>query len=651
MLVYASGSVRRRRATHNRAMGSSVLFYGAKTKDEAGRRLLALAETNKSMQETRRLLAAKYASLYEGLHLSGLAPYGYSADSAEYFKDEAGEQIPIIRNAAHSIIDTFVSKIAALETPKPALMTTHGSWSERRIAKNLELLVEAEFYEPQGRFGTLEELWIHAVRIAAAATGSVAVKVSAYPNEAKLSHEIHDTLTMFFDFGELTYGDLLTVGEITWFDVDRLCEIFPGKANEEKIRRSIEKPPEEYRTPVAQGHITEMVALYEGWRGATGGRCGKYCAAVREGTLEWRDYDYPKPPFAWFVVDPHLYGILGWPITHHIYESVKRDNLIKMKIDRGVSKAVRNNVFIDKGKLIDPLALDVIEDDRIVDTTDPTAVQFVNALGFNPAHLDVSDRHYRDAHDISGVPEMHTASKAQPGITAAIADRQVAARLNERFAATQRRYVQAVAVDNARLIIQALREAREVHGKFSRLYPGQKFLKEITSDALDLDDHKYKIRIAAVSGRANTPEGRLQAAFELRQMGIFRDDSYAAAQTGFDVPEELSDIDTQREWLENEINRWLYAPDEDVERPDFYRPPLKYMQLEMAFKRVIDGFMEAQIEELEDDRLEFFLLFLSDLDAALVQRNAAQGGGAPGAPPGAAPQVGAGIAPPQLMAG
>lgn len=634
-------------------MGSSVLFYGAKTKDEAGRRLLALAEANKSMQETRRLLAAKYASLYEGLTLTGLAPYGYSTDATNYFKDEAGEQIPIIRNAAHSIVDTFVSKIAALETPKPTLMTTHGSWSERRIAKQLEQLVEAEFYEPQGRFATLEELWIHAVRIAAAATGSVAVKVVGYPNEPKISHEIHDTLTMFFDFGELTYGDLLTVGEITWFDVDRLCDIFPGRANEDKIRRSIQKPPEEYRTPTSQGHITEMVALYEGWRGSSAGRCGKYCAAVREGTLEFRDYDYPRPPFVWLVVDPHLYGILGWPLTHHIYESVKRDNLIKSKIDRGVSKAIRGAIFVDKNKLVDPTALDVIEDDGVYDMVDPGSVNFINAIGFNPAHSDVANQHFRDAHDTAGVPEMHTASKQLPGTPSAIADRQIAARLNERYAAFQRRYVQAVAVDDSKLIIQGLREAREAHGKFTRLFPGQKFLKEISSDALDLPDHKYKLRLAPGSGRSNTPEGRLQGAFELRQMGVLSDDSYASAtQTGYDLPEELDERDTQREWLENEITRWLYAPDEDVEKPDFYRAPLKYMNLDSALKRTIDGYMEAQMEGLEDDRLEFFLLFLSDLDAAIVQRNAAAGQGqAPAAGMPGAPQVGAGIAAPQLMAG
>jgi hypothetical protein len=622
---------------------NSVLFYTAKTPDEAASRLISLAKSNAGQQETRRQLAAKYASLYEGLNLGGLAPYGYSTDARHYFKEDSSERIPIIRNAAHSIVDTFVSKIAALETPKPSMMTSHGSWSDRRIAKKLELLVEAEFYEPQGRFATLEELWIHAVRIAAAATGSVAVKVTVYPNEPRVSHEIHDTLTMFFDYGELTYGSMLTMGEITWFDIERLLEIFPGAKNEELIRRSAEKPPAEFQPPSGStGTITEMVALYEGWRASHGGKVGKYCAAVREGALDFKDYDYPRPPFVWLVIDPHLYGVLGHPITHQVYESVRRDNMILAKVDRGVSKAIRNVTVIDKNKMTDPTALDTTEDDLILDMNDPSAIQQFSAQGFHSAHLDVAERHWLDAHNVSGVPEMHTASKAQPGITAAIADRQVAARLNERFAAVQRRYVQAVAVDDAKLIIQALREVRE-RGKFTKLWPGKKFLEEVTSDVLDLEDNKFRIRPAATSGRSNSPEGRLQLAFELRQMGILSDDGFAAVQDGFDVPEELDDRDTQREWLENEIDRWLFAPDEDVEKPDFYRGPLKFMDLPAALKRVVDGLLEAQIEKLEEDRLEFFLLFLSDVDALLQQQAAAAMG-----PPGAPSTVG--IAKPQLAA-
>lgn len=638
----------------------SVLFYAAKNAEDAGARLIQLAECNKAMQETRRSLAAKYASLYEGMSLSGLAPYGYTSDAAHYFRQDQ-EEIPLIRNAAHPIIDTWVSKIAALETPKPSMMTSHGSWGDRRIAKKLEQLVEAEYYEAQGRFANLEELWIHAVRIAAACTGSVAVKVCVYPNEQKISHEIHDTLTMFFDFGELTYGDLVTMGEITWFDVDRLLEIFPGKANEEKIKASIAKPPEEFRAPVGnQGHITEMVALYEGWRGTQGTKTGKYCAAVTAGTLEWKDYDYPRPPFIWFVVDPHLYGILGHPITHHIYESVKRDNLILSKVDRGITKAIQNHIFIDKNKLAEHESLEVVEDNKIVDMTDPSAVNFVSAQGFHSAHKEIADSHWMDAHNVSGVPELHTASKSQPGITAAIADRQVAARLNERFAATQRRYVQAVAVDDAKLIIQALREVREA-GKFTRQWPGKKFLEEIDSDVLDLPDHKYRLRPAAVSGRDNTPEGRLQKAFELRQMNVISDEAFAAAQTaGYDVPEELDDRNIEREWMDHEFERWLYASDEDTQKPEFYRGPLKWMKPGPAIDYTIGSLMEAQIEDLEPERLEFFLLFLSDLDAILLQQQQAGTGPQPIPPtqgialpqlaanPGGGP-MGAGAPPPRQL--
>jgi len=252
--------------------------------------------------------------------------------------------------------------------------------------------------------------------------------------------------------------------------------------------------------------------------------------------------------------------------------------------------------------------------------TDPSAVNFVSAQGFHAAHKEVADSHWMDAHNVSGVPELHTASKSQPGITAAIADRQVAARLNERFAATQRRYVQAVAVDDAKLIIQALREVRE-HGKFTRQWPGKKFLEEIDSDVLDLDDHKYRLRPAAVSGRDNTPEGRLQKAFELRQMNIISDEAFAAAQqAGYDVPEELDDRNIEREWMDHEFERWLYASDEEAQKPEFYRGPLKWMKPGPAIDYTIGALMEAQIEDLEPERQEFFLLFLSDLDAILLQQ-------------------------------
>jgi len=636
----------------------SVLFYATNDREEAGSRLIQLAESNKAMQETRRQLAAKYASLYEGLHLSGLAPYGYSNDASHYFKQDE-EEIPLIRNAAHSIIDTWVSKIAALDTPKPTFLTSHGAWSDRRIARKLEQLVEAEYYTQQGRFATLEELWIHAVRIAVACTGSVAVKVQVYPNEQQITHEIHDTLTMFFDYGELTYGQLLTMGEITWFDVDRLLEIFPGKKNQELIKASIEKPPDEFRAPVgSQAHITEMVALYEGWRGQQHAKKpGKYCAAVKGGTLEFKDYLYKKPPFIWYVPDPHLYGILGHCLTHHIYESVKRDNLILSKIDRGVSKAVRNHILVDKMKLVEPTAFDTIEDDKVVDMTDVSALRIENAQGFHQSHKEIADSHWMDAHNIAGVPELHTASKGQPGVTAAIADRQIAARLNERYAVAQRRYVQAVAVDDAELIIQGLKEVRE-QGKFTRVWPGSKFLQEIDSDVLDLPDHKYRLRAAAVSGRQNTPEGRLQTAFELRQMGILSDEAYASVQQpGYDVPEELDDRNIEREWLDQQFERWMFASDEEIQEPDFYEGPLKFIKIGPAIDYTVGALMEAQMEKLEPERIEFFTLFLSDLDALLQQGIATAGGpgqeppSLPGAmAPAPPPQATTGIAKPQLAA-
>lgn len=77
-----------------------------------------------------------------------------------------------------------------------------------------------------------------------------------------------------------------------------------------------------------------------------------------------------------------------------------------------------------------------------------------------------------------------------------------------------------------------------------------------------------------------------------------------------------------------------------------------------ALLQVIDGFLEAQMQSLEDERLEYFLMLLADLDH-LLSESASTGGQlqqnpvlapiqtTPQAPAGLPPARGA---PPQLAA-
>lgn len=628
---------------------SDVLFYRTKNREEAGERLIKLRKTNDPHMTSRRLLAAKYGSLYEGLCTTSLAPFGYATDSAAYFQRD-DDRIPVIRNACHSIVDTAVSKLAAMTQPRPSIMTTGADWALRRQAKRAEELVLPEYDEPQGFHNNLDELYQHALRLALAATGSAAIKVCVYNGETKITHELHDTLTMFFDFGELTYGGLLTLGEGTWFDVDALVTLHPEY--EKIIRASAEKPPDEFGAPTSgQYERTEMVLLHEGWRATVGEETGVYCSAVTGGTLELKPYDYHRPPFVWLVPDPHLYGVLGHSMTHFMFESVKRDNQILAMIDRSVSKAVRGMTFVDRDQLDDPNAMDSVQDNDVIGVKGNYKPDHVNEKGFDEGHLRIADRHHEDAHEETGMSRMHTASVREEGLPSAQAQRQVAAQVNERFAACQRKYVRGLAIEDTRLMIRALKQIHDEHGKFSREWPGSKFLSEVNSDVLDLPSNKYSVKFGAVSGKTSSPEGRAQVAFELTQLGVLSKEGFASLQQhGFDVEAETDDANVEREWLEKQMFRWAYEDEETADDPDFYQSPIKFMNLEAALSVVVKGFVQGMLDELEDDRLEFFLMFISDLSASFKAKAefvaaTTPGGPTPGAPP-ALPGGGPPVAPP-----
>ena len=583
-----------------------MLFWNCDNPADAGSAVVAQSRRDDSINESRRSQAIKYAGLYEGLQLSSLSPCGYAIDNANTFW---GTEVPIVRNTCYAAVDTFVSKIAALDTPKPAMLTTEGSWKDRRQAEDLERLVEAEYLSPKGEYSTLNELWIHAFRVAAAAPGSVIVRF--YNDCGKVGAKIHDTL----DCSISKDGSWCILK--TWYEVDDAVDLFPDR--EADLRAAAADPPLEYRAPQAVGVAApQMVCIFEGWKGAVGDKPGVYVAAIDKDVeaLVFEEYPHSRPPIVKLDIIPHLYGPWAHSLTHHMYESIYRDNVLLQAVDRSISKTNKQTTYADRSKLDDPDSLEKIDDNQVVYVKAGYQPVTVNAPGFNAAHLDVADRHKADAHSITGVSEMHSGGRKEPGLDSGIAQRYVAALINERFAAVQRRYVQAVAVDSAKVIIQILCDIYQDDRKMTRHWPGQDSLREVSASVAlrGIDSLKYVVQPAAVSGSKNSPADRQQSAFEYFQAGLLTPDQYAGLQhNGYDLPEALEERDVQREWVEKQMYRYMFASDKEVAKPTFYVPPLRGINVGRATLQVIDGFMEAQMGQLEDERLEFYLMLLADL--------------------------------------
>lgn len=592
-----------------------MLFWNAPTPLEAAQACVAQYRRVDGYNAVRREKALTYASCTEGQEMSSLSPNGYAvAQGRATFPSMANETIYIVRNVAHEVVDTFVASVGAQDPPLPAFLTTEGSWKDRRQAKDLERLVEAEYKSPKGDFATLNELWIHALKVAAGATGAVIVRF--WNDCGKVGAKIHDSL----DCSISRDGTWIILR--TWYELDDAIELWEDR--ESDLRKAVQAPPLEVQAPQQEGYnAPEMVCVYEGWRGAKGDAPGTYVAAL-DGDFEPLDYlDYPheRPPCVKLVVDPHLYGPWGHSMVHHLFEAMLRDNVILSAIDKSISKTNKSRTFVERGALENPNAMESTEDIDIVYLNRPSVPTTESPAGFNKDHLAVADRHYADAHQVTGISEAKAGAKKEPGIDSAIGQRFIASLDTQRFAAVERRMIQAVAVDSAKVVIQILCDIYRDDKKLTRYWPGKDSLREVSGAVAlrGIESLKYVIQPAAVSGSKNSPADRQQTAFELFKQGVISQDAYAGLQTrGYDLPEELNERDVQREWIDRQIEAWMFASDKATQQPDFYKPPIRHIDVPRALLRVIDGFLDAQLQELEDDRLEFFLMFMADLDALLA---------------------------------
>lgn len=594
-------------------------FYNAESDSEAVRALYAFHERCKSYNDSRRDRIVPYAGLYEGLSLTSLSSYAYSTDSGFFFKDGSID-IPLIRNTAHGIIDAFVSTIGAQDNPKPTFLTTEGNWDDKRKAEKMRKLVEASYKEQQGKHVNTYKLCEHGLRMAGSCTGTVAIKVCVYPGETKIVHELHDTLSMGFDMSEASYQERLTLSTLTYLDPDRVKSMYPG--NDEIINTIAVVPPHDMKGTIVNGRLKKMVPLYEGWRVSVGGTKGKYVCGLSDGTCFANDiYDYPTPPFAFFTIDPELWGPYGHSITHFIFESVRRDNMILATIDRSVMRTNKSKTYVFENSLSNEDDLERTDEAQIIKLkTGAQPPVDVSAPGFHQNHLQLAEQHRRDTFDLSGIPESRAGAKADPSISSAIGQRNIAAMVNKRFAAAQTSYIQWVAVDIAHLDIRAMKEVYDRDGVFTKRWYGKKFFQEIDGSVLDLDEDKYTITGEAVSGLKNTPAARVQQADEFYKSGAISADTYALATEDYDTPDIIQDENADAEWLNNQMWKWAYADDSETLEPGFYEGPVSFSDLGLLLSVVMQGFSQARVDKLPDERLNYFLMFMSDLDALITQR-------------------------------
>lgn len=650
-------------------------WYNNPDRGEGARSLFHKAQQGDTLNSHRRELAKRDQSAHEGMALTCYGASGYGTDQPYAFPyvqnpgdTEDTKQIdsPIIINLFKAITNTLVAKIAARNKPKTAVVTSYGKWRDKRNAVKIKRLIEADFQQSPGwQFPTLYSMTEHGFKLAHASTGTVAVKVSEYPNSSEVCYELHDTLDFAFDYDELSYGSPMTMCVTTWWDPEELIAHFDEFETE--IWERLEEPPEGVSPVQGDGKRARMVRVVEGWRlSSADGTPGAYMICLKDGIdmtdEDDREYDYRTFPVAFYQCDKHLYGPWATSTTSLIYDLVRIANECTLSMAQAEKMVPKALAVVDEEAVeVDDLA--AWRDFTRLRRKTGTTVDHVrgNAVEvFNPAMFDRINIQFVDwliglAHNVSGMPESQTAAIKESGLPSAEAQRHIAAIASERFQQAVDNYVQWVAVDIPKLALRAQRRIHERDGAFKRNWlktandnSSAKFMREVSSEVLDdFDDNMYVLQPAAMGGTKDTPADRVQTALEGVQMGMMSPQRYGGVLQHLDTPGEL--MTGQQEFWENEMDRWLFADPEEVAEPGFYQGPLPAMNLDDATMQVLEGFFKAYAElsrdEEEDYRLDFFTQALTEIDALAMQKLAAmsqaQAAGAPAPAPAPAQPVAA----------
>lgn len=562
---------------------------------------------------TRRQWAGQLAGLYENLNLSSFHAMEYEGAAIHLIDGESGQSL--IWEEAAALMDTFMSKICALDEPKPQVMVTDGTYSDKRTGAWLDRFILGQYSQPFGIYSDLWDLWRHAFLVAVTATGTTAVKFTANEHEGRLNADLVDTLDMWCDDW---CGNPLTWGEVSWVDAEQLCALYPD--HEDVIWKAARSPRDANpRTSEGWG-ASNLVRLAEGWRVKVGNEQGVYCATIEGTPLEWDEYPYPNPPHVFLTPKRRLKGVWGRPVLQMVQRAILEENRVINAIGKSSRKTPQQICYFDPN---------VVERAKLALPKEVILIPYDSTIGPPPSHIppafmhqnsiELIDLHGNKIHDIPGLPEMHTAAKKPQGIEAAVAIRAVEGMLTERHGPAQRAFNDAVTTQSAIKIARACKRLSETKSGFLSTWKGQGFLKTIPAkDVMGaLENEKYTFEVQGVSGTKNTPADRLQNLWDMMNRGIITPEGYEAARKTLDTYGETKRFEKQRQFISMQLETLLDSSPSDLQKPGFYTPPDKWIDAADAIAQVSDEYWQARMDDAPEHVTGLLLTYLTDLSDTL----------------------------------
>ncbi len=588
-------------------------WWVQKTTDARGSALSEVVSNLKSQATQRNQRNLVHARLYGNVDIASFGARDYSR-SASW----VGRGVPnnIRFNVVATCIETLDSKIGK-QRPRPTFLTSGGSWKGRQRARMANLWTQGLFYETK-----IHEK-VKDVRLSAYTFGTGALKVWVERERGEKGEVCCEPV--FIDDLFVDDADGINKKPRQMFhryiaDRDVVMERF--KNDPAVLSATIDSADK------ANNGISDVVELWEAWHlpSSKGSNDGRHVIISRDGhVLLDEKWELECFPFVIRRYRPRLRGFWGQGIAEILTGIQVELNRVIQSISAQLQRRGKGRIFAQAGT-IDENAIDNSLG-AIVKTKGPPGqvlmVDNQNAVA-GEEFMQV-DRLYQKAFQEVGISELSAASKKPSGLDAAVALREFNDIESERFS----RDAQA----DEQFFLEFTRLSMKLVDKFAPdmevRMPNRAFAKVIKWSDIRIDPDDFVIQMFPVSSLPTHPGARLQRVNELIDGG------FIDASTGrrlLDFPDIELEMTLANAMLDN-ID-WMLSMILDEKKPQM--PQLEvYHDIALVVQRATAAFLEAQVFDVEEERLQMLRDFIDSATASMANTMKAQAAMSAGLPPNA----------------
>jgi hypothetical protein len=546
-------------------------------------------------------------------------------------------------NLAKALCDTAQSEVASVQ-PRPTLLTQRGSWTHKRRAQAMELMLEGE-YERNNLYEQKDDGFLDAAKI-----GTVGYKVFAENGMPKI--ELIPPGQVLIDPVEGQHRKPRTTIQIMPMqrDVARGCYGDNGGRIDRAINAAPLFDPKLFFPWLPTDNTVEQILVAEAWKlpdpeSWDHGKPGRRVVCVETGTLDDEEWKRAGFPMAFWRYDKESSGFWGRGIVKNVRSAQRELNYVLQKIQDCIHRSAGYRVLVEGGSKVNVEKI----------TNEPGSI--LRYFGAIPPQIQVDNtvpeqlfRHgddiIRRAFDQEGVSIMAATARKPAGLDSGAALREYTDIKSERFLIKTRSLERFFGVEIAKLVIDEKREIAE-RGDDKPVKVRQRrgrgsVMKMINWEDASLDEDDYSIQVFPASALPSTPAGRIAAVEQWIASGFVTRDQGM----------QLLDFPDLESFVSFELAPYdalLSAIETMIEDGDYVTPE-PTQNLDLAIDLMTAAHLKFRTDGAPEDRTELLLRYLDDVE--YLRSQAAAAGAAPAQPgAGAAAAMAAGAVPPEAMAG